>query len=159
MENFENAGVPYADPNAFVQMQKKPPTKKVVFSEPYECLPNYYPNNDFKKEKCDCVPKPKFGDKKNNCSKEHNISAKKSGFDLKSLLPILSLLGGGGGMDVGKMASILSGEQNPLNLISSLMQNGGGLNSIFKMFQPRVKQPVNNIKSTDFEITNYTRVE
>lgn len=162
MKNFKNESALFADPNAYILGMKKE-SKKVVFSEPYECLPSYYQNNSFKKGNCDCVPKPKPKQRECDCEKKCNHSNRKSGgFDLKNLMPILSLLGGGGGIDLSKITSILGGdigEQNPIGLISSLMQNSGGLGNILNMFKPKQTKPENSIKSTDVEIINYTRVE
>ncbi len=159
MEKFVNENSLFVDPNAYVFGVKKEP-KKIVFSEPYECLPSYYPNNDFKKGKCDCVAKPKHKD----CEREKkgDVTQKKFfGLDFKSLMPILSMLGGGG-LDLSKIISILgnnSTEQNPMSMISSLMQNSGGLGNILNLFKPKTSTKKAGLKSTDFEITNYTRVE
>jgi len=59
MENFKNESSLYVDPNAYIVGVKKE-QKKVVFSEPYECLPSYYANNNFKKVNCNCVSKPNY---------------------------------------------------------------------------------------------------
>ena len=49
----------YCDPNAYIQNCKQNcPPKKVVFSEPYQQLPNFYLDNNFKRGSCNCVPNP-----------------------------------------------------------------------------------------------------
>lgn len=161
MENFKNESSLYVDPNAYIFGVKKE-QKKIVFSEPYECLPSYYANNNFKKSKCDCISKPKPKPKECDCGKPCNHKNEKSGgFDFKGLMPILGLLGGGG-MDLSKIISVLGNNQagdNPIELISSLMQNGGKLGNIMNLFKPKKARSSNSIKSTDVEIINYTKVE
>ncbi len=96
------------------------------------------------------------------------------GFDLKSLLPLMSLFNKGGGADLSQIVGLLNNtnnsqngnNSNPMNLISNLMSNkdamsgilnlfkGGGLN-LFNKKQTTKKE----LKTTDFEIKNYTRVE
>ena len=78
----------FPEPNANIQIFEKRETKKIVFQEPYECLPNYYVNNDFVKHNCNCVANP-IGcecDKvnkhnKNNCSCNDNFSKPKTSFN------------------------------------------------------------------------------
>ncbi len=180
--NFEDSrNALYVDPNAYIQKfeksEKKQP-KKVVFSEPYECMPSYYIDNDFRKGNCDCIPRP-LKPHEHHCDKceksnNNNISPRKSNgfnFDLKSLLPLLNVFNKGNGMDFGQIANLLNinkaenNNSNPMNLISSLLSNkdalagilnmfkGGGLN-LFNKSKPTKKE----IKSSDFEIKNYTRV-
>ncbi len=160
MENEDSTKALFCDPNAYIhhKPQKKDPPKKVVFAEPYECLPSYYIDNNFKKGDCDCVKchKP---EKPPECKPE-----KSKGFDIKSLLPIFSLLGGNGGGEFSSLVSMLSpkanNEQgNPLNMISSLLSNSGGLNNILNIFKPKESKEKRPLKTTDFEIKNYTRVE
>ena len=68
MENQENLSTPYADPNAYIQHCNPPKkTKKIVFQEPYENMPNFYIDNNFKKGSCSCIPKPKPKPKPNGC--------------------------------------------------------------------------------------------
>jgi len=163
MEFEDSRNALFCEPNAYIQNHNKKEQKKVVFSEPYECLPSYYANNNFKKVNCNCVSKPKPKHNECGCEKSCNhTNTKLGGFDFKSLVPILGLLGGGGGVDLSKITSILGGNedgQNPLGLILSLMQNGGGLGNVLNMFKPKKTRPSNSIKSTDVEIINYTRVE
>ena len=110
----------------------------------------------------------------NNC---HNSNFQKNngfGFDVKSLLPLLSLFNKGGGADFSQLVGLLNNTNNSQNvnnsnsigLISSLMSNkdamsgilnifkGGGLN-LFGKKQTAKKE----LKTTDYEIKNYTRVE
>lgn len=181
----------FLEPNAYVQkfdnLKSDKEIKKIVFQEPYETMPNYYINNNFKKHDCDCVSKSHkqnkhdcdYNDKKNlNCHDDncnHN-NAKQNGFsfDIKSLLPLLGLFNKSGGSDLSNIVGMLNNnglnsnddnKTNPMSLISSLMSNkdmmsgvlnlfkGGGLN-LFAKNKPIKKE----LKTTDFEIKNYTRV-
>lgn len=128
-------------------------------------------------DNCNCEH-GNFGcnDKFNHNDNCHNEKTNQNGlgFDLKSLLPLLSLFNKGGGADFSSLVGMLSNtdksqtgnDKNPMNLISNLMSNkdmmsgmlnlfkGGGLN-IFSKKQTAKKE----LKTTDFEIKNYTRVE
>ncbi len=163
MENEDSTKALYCDPNAFIhhKPQKKDPPMKVVFAEPYECLPSYYMDNNFKKGNCDCVkcnkpPKP-----------PESPPQKPKSFDIKNLLPLLGLFGGNVAGKTGDFSSILSllspnggGEQvNPISMISSLLSNSGGLNNILNIFKPKENKEKRPLKTTDFEIKNYTCVE
>lgn len=137
---------------------QKPP-QKVVFSEPYESVPNFYLNNNFKKGNCDCIPKPKP-----KCPPPKPPFS----FDLKNILPLLSGLfkGGNGASGIGNILSILnqnsSGEQfrgeqggveqgngwqsggtqgGNLDFSSILktLSNSGGLDGILNLFKPKNK--------------------
>lgn len=162
MEDSRNAL--FVEPNAYIQKFNKEEKgiKKVVFQEPYECMPNYYIDNNFKKGNCDCVSKPKDdclkGKEKNDCQNNQG------GFNFQSLLPILSMLGKGGGTDFSQITSLLNGGTNSMNLISTLLSNKDGLSNILNIFKggglnSSNKNKKTQIKSTDFEIKNYTRVE
>lgn len=154
----------FVEPNAYIQTFNKDQkeTKKIVFSEPYECLPSYYVNNNFKKKNCECVAKPK-----ENCEcDKSNQNNKLFGFDLKSLLPFLSLFNKGG-TDLSKIVGLMNNSktnangENPMNIISSLV-SGGGLNNILNMFkggQKKRTKKEKEIETTDYEIKNYMRVE
>lgn len=158
MKIEDNAEALYCDPNAYIhreRKEKKPP-KKVVFSEPYECMPSYYVDNNFKKANCDCVK----NNKSNN--NQQNNAPQKGGFNFQSLLPLLSIIGKGGGADLSQITSMLGKnetEPNPMNMILSLLSNSGGLNNLLNIFKTKPKQAKKEMKSTDFEIKNYTRVE
>ncbi len=178
MEFNDNSSALYVDPNAYIQSKPKCEPKKVVFSEPYETMPNFYINNDFKKGDCNCVPncknkphqKPCFDDK-NNCNKpQQNSGGFPFNFNLKSLLPLLSAFGKGGG-GLGEILSSITpgGNQTDnagglnMNNISSLISNlagSGGLNSILNLFKGK-KTTNSKIteKSTDFCIKDYQRIE
>ena len=94
--------------------------------------------------------------------------------DIKSLLPLLGLFNKSGGSDLSNIVGMLNNnglnsngdnKTNLMSLISSLMSNkdmmsgvlnlfkGGGLN-LFAKNKPIKKE----LKTTDFEIKNYTRV-
>ena len=189
MEFEDSRNALFVEPNAYIQKfdncKSDKEVKKIVFQEPYETLPNHYLNNNFKKHDCDCVSKShkpnkhdcSFNDKKNfnNHDNNCNHTNKQTGFsfDMKSLLPFLGLFNKGGGADLSNLVGMLNNGNNlqnnnssPISLISSLMSNkdmmsgilnlfkGGGLN-FFNKKQATKKE----IKTTDFEIKNYTRVE
>ncbi len=176
----------FSEPNAYIQPLKRlekeeKKVKKIVFQEPYETLPQFYLNNNFKKHDCDCVQKTfnKYGsncnhgnqnyccnhddhNKKNNC----NQNNKSIGFDLKSLLPLLGAFNKGGA-DISNITKLLSNQsQNTSsNLISTLLSNKDMMSSILNMFKGgglninKSKPAKKQLKTTDFEIKNYTRVE
>lgn len=179
----------FPEPNAYIQKfnikKEDKEIKKIVFQEPYETLPNYHLNNNFTKHDCDCVSKSKFGEsekgdcgynKKNSSSHNNNCNNNNTkqhsfGLDLKGLLPILGLLNKGGA-DLGNLVGLLSNNSNSENLtgsmglISNLMSNKdimGGLLNLFKggglNFFNKKPQTKKELKTTDFEIKNYTRVE
>ena len=190
-EDSRNALFP--EPNAYIQrFETKKETKKIVFQEPYETLPNYYINNNFTKHDCDCISKVKpngnheyhcglnnlknsgLNNNDENC-KYGNAKQNGFGFDIKSLLPLLGLFNKGAGVDISQLVGLLnnndaniqnSNHSNTMGLISSLMSNkdvmsgilnlfkGGGLN-LFNKKQHAKKE----LKTTDYEIKNYTRVE
>ena len=158
----------FVEPNAYVQRkdneQKKlgKGLKKIVFQEPYDCLPNYYINNGFKKGNCYCVPNT---ENKEKIESRHEKSAtnKPFGFDFKNLMPMLGMFGQDMG-GIGKILSIFNEKSGGIDLtkiVGSLVQNKDGLGSLLKIFSNKTNN--NNckteIKSTDFEIKNYTRVQ
>jgi len=192
----------FPEPNAYIQNFNKPQkeTKKIVFAEPYETLPQFYINNNFQKHNCNCdqnnskhnlncdydnlnKSQNKSGcgfncnkgynnfDNEHDCKCNHD-NKKQNGFnfDLKNLMPLLGMFNKSGGADLSNLVGLLNNKQqtenNPMNLISNLMSNkdmmsgilnlfkGGGLN-LFGKSKPVIKE----IKTTDFEIKNYTRVE
>lgn len=168
----------FCDPNAFVKSAEQKQIKKVVFAEPYDCLPSFYIDHDFKKQNCDCIPKPcPPKPPKSNCSPFKPFF----GFDFKSLMPILmGLLNKGGSGDMGKLLSNLTnlpsaGQQSDLGggfdlqgilaqiaknpkMLESVMSlfKGGGLNLFGKKKKQQESKPT---KQTDHVIKNYTRVE
>ncbi len=183
MENKAEVAVLYYDPNAYINHNKKKETKKVVFQEPYDCLPKYYIDNNFKKVQCNCGKSPPKEDlhSKQNC----NNSSGGFNFNFKNFLPIFSSLLGknSGGLlslvgllgnansnqkndanftDLGGALNSVFGENfnagNFINIFknfsSSKTENSGG---IFNFFNKKNAQKNKN-KTTDFEIKNYTRV-
>ncbi len=219
MDFEDNLNSLYCDPNAYIQrFEKNKETKKIVFQEPYECLPSYYINNDLKKHNCDCVAKHNnhsnnnYGNPDYNCNQRnkkinqygnlfpkedccnhngnynlnnkdnhndncHNNDSQKQsgfGFDLKNLLPLLSLFNMGGGADLSSLVGMLNNadksqtgnNSNPMNLISNLMSNKEMMSGILNMFKggglnkfSKKQATKKELKTTDFEIKNYTRVE
>lgn len=176
----------FSEPNAYVQkFDKKEDTgvKKIVFQEPYETLPNFYINNNFTKHDCECVKNKENKSDKHDCNCNHNQKhnqnnncysnsdkhTKDFSFDLKNLLPIISLFNKGG-TDLSSVVGLLNNEggknNNPMNLISSLMQNKDMMSGILNIFKGGVinlfnknKPAKKELKTTDFEIKNYTRVD
>ena len=176
MNNENSVNALFVEPNAYISSCVKPKheTKKVVFQQPYESAPTFYINNGFQKHDCQCVPKDKKKDTPSNstcdCSK-HNPRPNQcnvGGFNIQKLLPLLGLFNSNkGGMDLTKLTSILNigqngGDGGMLSLISSLMSKKDLFSNIFKSFtgskSNSSKSNKQQIKSTDFEIKNYTRV-
>ena len=158
MENEDSRNALFVEPNAYIknfnENAEKKENKKIVFSEPYECLPSYHINNNFKKKNCNCIPKPK-----DRC--EHEQQKNPFNFDLKSMLPMISSLMGKG-MNLGNLTNILSGnESNSLGLISNLISNKENFGNILKIFKGGGRQitKIKDIKSTDFPIKDYIRVD
>ena len=174
----------FPEPNAYIQKfnneNNNKEIKKIVFQEPYETLPNYYLKNSFTKHDCECVLKSKQNRQVKNSNNHDNncnpgdTKQNGSGFDLKSLLPILSLFNKGGGMDLGGFVSLLnnnanlqnSNNSNSMGLISGLMSNKNVMGEILNFFKGGgialfgKKQKIKKeLQTTDFEIKNYTRVE
>ncbi len=171
MEFNDKADALFCDPNAYIQnwgysvcqppkKDKKcgqgfcqHPPQKVVFGEPYETVPNFYINNDFKKGNCNCIPKPKP-----KCP-----HPPKPLFDIKNLLPLLSGLMKNNSGGIGNILSLLNsgdGKSNVdiSNLISSL-SSSGALTNLFNIFKPKDTPPQKETVSTEYEIKNYTRVD
>lgn len=174
MEFETNLNVPYSDPNAYVQNGKTQSNeiKKVVFQQPYECVPPYYVNNNFKKHNCDCVNSKRPNcdcDKAENQKCEHrNKPNFPFPFDIKNLLPLISNLGATNNGGIGNILSILGGQKlNNENveggmdlskIISTVMSNSGGFN-LLDLFGNKKRKEKRDIKTTDIPIENYTRVE
>lgn len=166
MEFEDSRNALFTEPNAYIQNNislqteqiKKP--KKIIFQEPYDCLPNYYLNNGFRKNEESKRKQLPIREEK-TVEKSTNLP----GFDFKNLLPMLGVLGGGSTSGLAGLLSSVMSEGNGLDftkLVSSLLQNKDDLSSILKLFTGKkneIKMKQNkDLKSTDFEIKNYTRV-
>jgi len=181
----------FPEPNAYIQKFdkedcKKTGIKKIVFQEPYESVPAFHIDNHFVKRDCDCVRPPQRNDcncdkiKKQNkhfeCEKRPHRNHQETtnngfGFDIKGMLPLLSLFGKGGGADLNNLVGLMTNNSsngaslNTTSLITNLLSNKEALSGILNIFKGGgfsfgKKQGVKKeIKSTDFEIKNYTRVE
>ena len=183
----------FVEPNAYIQKyesKEKNNPQKIVFQEPYECLPNYYLNNNFKKGSCDCVLKNqndkhksnlnnhdcncnRINHQDNNCNNDNKARQSGLGFDLKNLMPLFSLFNKGGGANFGQLVGLLNngnsrsgGMSNPMSLISGLLSNQDAMSGILNIFKggglnlfTKKQSTKKEIKTTDFEIKNYTRVE
>lgn len=172
MENENSVNALFVEPNAYIQKCDNvcDSTKKVVFQQPYESMPNFYLNNDFKKRNCDCVSgKKKPCQPHECCDKPQNKDCcVTNGFNLQKLLPLLGMFGGGSNFDVSKITSILGGmnggigQSDFMSTISSIMSNKDLMANLLKSFTGSKlnssKSNKEHIKSTDFEIKNYTRV-
>jgi len=179
----ENVEALYCDPNAFIKIKKDTPKKikQIVFSEPYDCLPNYYVNYGFKKGSCECIPKHK----EENCKHKNSKDNKNCGCGNNSN-PFSSLLGGitnflpmllngknnnlgnvfsqlnsgvNGDFELGKLLSnfkIGSGNE----FLGQLLSNGDLISKVLGMFKSDKSQndKFNDIVTTDYEIKKYTRV-
>ncbi len=174
MEFESNFNVPYCDPNAYVQGFKKDNSnaKKVVFQQPYECMPPHYQNNNFCKHGCECVKplKPKHEcDYKDNKKNENNFKPSfPFSFDIKTLLPLLSNLGGSNNGGISNIISMLGNKSSNnetgntgfdfSKLISTFMSNSNGFN-LLNLFGKKKETNKKEVKTTDIPIKNYTRVE
>ncbi len=165
MINEDSTKALFAEPNAYIQNYRveknEKKREKIVFQEPYETLPNYYMNNGFKKGDCDCETKPKPNPKPNNKPN----SPFPFSFDFKNLMPLL-----GGFLKNGNLSNIVSmltgkGEKSNGNFnLSQLLSGlgGDGLSNIFNLFKGSNNSKAKNkvdLKQTDFQINEYTRVE
>ncbi len=167
--NFEDSRFAlFTEPNAYqniVNTSKKVETqaKKVVFSEPYESLPAFYIDNNFKKGNCNCIPKPKPkphpGPPPNNCFSFP--------FDFKTILPLLSGLIKGGNSNLTSILNIFEKQNNENqnqglnlpNIVQTLISNGG-LDGILNIFKPKAKSKApTEDESSEINIKNYTRIE
>lgn len=75
MEFNDNSNLLFPEPNAYIQKcgcEKERP-KKIIFQEPYENVPNFYLDNNFKKGSCSCIPKQK-GENNCDCNNPSNHS-------------------------------------------------------------------------------------
>lgn len=175
MEFEDSKNALFVEPNAYIQKfdcDNKKEIKKVVFQEPYECLPNYYLNNNFKKKDCNCIKQHNACDKQKkeqcDCNKPNNV-CKDGGnsfgqFDFKNILPLFLGLNKGGN-DLSFITNMLSNNKgdgfNFSNIISTVLQNPKGISNMLNIFKGGVskkKQSTKQIKTTDFQIKNYTRV-
>ena len=199
MEYEDSRFALFPEPNANIQRFEKraKETKKIIFQEPYETLPNYYINNNFTKHDCDCVSNQKRNfdynskqhrdcncdhDKNSNNQSNHDCNCNQNssnnqngfGFDIKNLLPLLGLFNKGGGADLSSLVGMLNNannsqkgnNSNPMSLISSILSNKDAMSGILNMFKSgglnlfgKKQTAKKELKTTDYEIKNYTRVE
>ena len=171
MLDFEetNVNALFVEPNAYIQNFNRAETKKIdqiIFQQPYEAMPNFHLNRDFKKGSCNFGCHKKENPKpQNNPMPNFNFP-----FNINGFLPILSnfFMAGGGksGFDVGNIISMLSSSSsggNSSSFLSQILQNKELLSSALNLFNGKSnaqkKENPRDIKSTDFPISNYTRVE
>lgn len=183
----------FPEPNAYIQKFdcEKEEIKKIVFQEPYESMPAFYLDNNFKKGDCSCSlnkHNEKCKHQPNQCNNNninhhndncHKETSKGFGFDLKSFLPLISMFNKGGGVDLSNIVGLLNNSNNsqtqssqngnntnPMTLISNLLSNKDAMGGILNLFKGgrlnlfnKKTQAKKDLKTTDFEIKNYTRVE
>ena len=167
----------FVEPNAYINHYNTKencevkPIKKVVFSEPYDCMPNFYLNNNFEKDCCECVNDKHTQNcncnNKNikhdcNCGQNQKCDNNKPmfGFDIKNLMPILNSFnkGGIGGLDLGSISSMFNSSGG--FDFSKLLNNPQLITSVMSMLGGKKKSSTKKeeIICTDYEIKNYTRV-
>ena len=188
MDFGDNTNALFPEPNAYIQNfnNREIEQKKVVFQEPYDRLPTFYIDNDFRKGDCDCIPKPKKHDNQPHYQNPFP-------FDFKNFMPLLSSLGGnlGGGLNnilsslggagLGNIASLFgwqnqsqtntqnnkntetnnenAGGLNFSNILNSLGSNGlGNIFNIFKNSSNSTSTP-KTMKSSDIIIKDYKRID
>lgn len=165
MEFEDSRNALFVEPNAYIQgfehhksKNQNFKQKKIVFQQPYDLMPSYYPDNNFKKNNGDSL-------KSNYKECKHESEHPKSnnfGFDLKSLLPFLGMLGNGSPEGLGSIVSKFSsgeGGFNLANLLPELLKNKDLVSSFLSGFKKKSNPQKKELKTTDFEIKNYTRVE
>ena len=121
-------------------------------------------------ENCNLNNKQQHNNSCNNGSSEKNNAF---GIDFKSLLPLIGLFNKGGA-DITQLVGLLNNtnnppngnNSNPMNLFSSLFSNKDMMTGIMNLFKgggfnlfSKKQMPSKKLKTTDFEIKNYTRVE
>ncbi len=165
MEYEDSKNALFVEPNAYIQNynKEKKGIKKIVFSEPYESLPNYYINNDFKKQNCDCVQQHKPDCPKQSCQPNNTPN---NLFDFKNILPMLSGFLGKG-FDISKFNSILSNKDQSNNMMTNIiniLSSDMGKNILGLLGKKSTKNSKKNsekyhkIKSSDIAIDNFERV-
>ena len=186
MDFGDNTNALFPEPNAYIQNfnRNEKEQKKVVFQEPYDRLPTFYIDNDFRKGDCDCIPKPKKHDNQPHYQNPFP-------FDLKNLLPLLSSLGGNSGCGLSNILSSLSNgglsnltslfsgnsqsnsqnqnnqtetydnSSNFNNILSSLGGNGlGNILDLLKNFSNNSQNSkAKTMKSSDIIIKDYKRID
>lgn len=165
MEFEDSRNALFVEPNAYILKDKKESKgiKKIVFSEPYESVPNYYINNDFEKRNCKC-------DKKDKPNFLQNNNCNAPNFDIKNILPLLAGFLRNG-FDVNKVVSMLgnntannSNLQGILPNILSILSSDTGKNILNLLGNKNTKnnkkntEKITKIKSTDFCIKDYEKV-
>lgn len=157
MNDEDSTKALFPEPNAYLQNCLKSKTSKVVFSEPYDNMPPFYLNNNFKKGGCDCVHHPQ-------CAQSNIKLPNFNGFNFQNLLPIISSILGKNdsiNMFMPIIKAFGDGKNVDFNkIITSLLTNKEVLNGIKNKF---VKTPTSNnvgsIEETDFPIDDYKRVD
>lgn len=136
-----------------INMQKVKPIQKIVFSEPYDCMPKFIIDNALKKGDCKCLPKPKEKPKKCAGQMGGNFN-----FDIKKFLPLLIKFMGGSS-NSNDISSLLSNMDKGFDF-SRLLSNPNLLKNVFSLLSSNKKtaSKKEEIICTDYEIKNYTKV-
>ena len=164
MEFEDNTKALFVEPNAYVQNIKRNECQKIVFSEPYESVPNYYINNGF--EKHDCKSVHNTSNKNNKCNNSNKHNGNKgfnflNNFNLKSLAPMFSMFFKDGGFSLANIVNLLGSNGGNFSGVQSILQNKNLISTLTNMLNggSNEKSSKNNLTETDFEIKNYVRVE
>ena len=144
------------------------------------CIPDNSKNHNSNSNNhdCNCNHGNKNSNDRSNCNNDCNHGNSNNqngfGFDLKSLIPLLGMFNKGGGADLSSLVGLLNNtnnskngnNSNPMSFISSILSNPNAMSGILNMFKGgglnlfgKKQTAKKELKSTDFEIKNYTRVE
>lgn len=149
--NYNEVNRLFVEPNAYINFNniEKKERKKVVFSEPYETMSGFHIKNDFK-------PVKDINSQQNKGSSMPFLK----GLDLKQILPLAQIfLNKDNNMDLSKIINLFDGN-NGGNLISNLTSNPELIKMVTNFFNFKSQNKVaTKMKSTDFEIKDYTRVQ
>ena len=167
--NFEDSrNALFPEPNAYIQKFEKNdcnPPKKIVFQEPYENVPNFYIDNNFKKSDKNTACEPHDHHEKNM---QNSLPFS---FNLGSILPMLTGLLGKGGSGMSDIISLLGSgttEKNgnsgfDLSKLMTMFSGGGqGLGSLLNLLggknSKKDKNKLKDMKSSDFPIKDYKKI-
>ena len=149
MEDSRNAL--FVEPGAYIMRYEKSDKtpKKIIFQEPYESMPSYRMH--------EISHRATRSEDRSNTHESKNASP----FNLSALSPILSMFGGGGLGNVGDIMSSLNGG-GLMNFVNSLMTNPNMMKNVIGLFNKKESNESSarhEIKKSDLEIKNYTKVE
>lgn len=148
MEFEDSRNALFVEPNAYIQhFDNNSPQKfsaEKVFSEPYDSVPSYRPRKETRPIQ----------------QVSHPPKSLLDSFDFKSLLPLLGTLGGADNGLGSIVSKLTTGEGFNLgSILPELISNKNLVSSLLNGLGSKNKTERKEMKSTDFEIENYTRVE